>query len=67
MGQNNKFEEQIADADLLIHWIGEHLSELDYQEMFITFNVYMNFAEAIRPIYERHNTKKFTLWTDKEK
>ena len=66
MGEN-EFNREMKDYDAMIKWLGNHLNELDIMESILVVGAYKKFADAIKPIYEKHNSVKFTLDYREEK
>lgn len=64
---NNEFNREMKDYDAMIIWLGDHLNELDIMESILVLGAYKKFADAIKPIYEKHNSVKFTLDYREEK
>lgn len=67
MIDENEFNREMKNYEEMIKWLGEHLNELDVMESIVLVGAYKKFAESIAPIFEKHNSVKFTLDYREEK
>ena len=59
------FENEQKDNSEIVNWCCNNSDKLDFKETMIMLSAFEEMAQKLRPIYEKHNTKKFTLRLDK--